>query len=104
MAADQHEALIRAYIDEVFNGHRVDALEKYWDDDLTHPSCWKRPSRSSSTQSSISLPPTKRPMMMTVHVTLRPDAAIPCHSPCWVAYQWPRQTPRSSAKNMSSRV
>ena len=23
MAADQHEALIRAYIDEVFNGHRV---------------------------------------------------------------------------------
>src|SRR3954454_17636052 len=35
MAADQHEALIRAYIDEVFNGHRMDALEKYWDDDLT---------------------------------------------------------------------
>src|SRR4051812_6394600 len=35
MAADQHEALIRAYIDEVFNGHRVDVLEKYWDDDLT---------------------------------------------------------------------
>jgi predicted ester cyclase len=35
MAANQHEALIRAYIDEVFNGHRVDALEKYWDDDLT---------------------------------------------------------------------
>ena len=34
MAADQHEALIRAYIDEVFNGHRMDALEKYWDDDL----------------------------------------------------------------------
>ena len=28
MAADQHEALIRAYIDEVFNGHRMDALEK----------------------------------------------------------------------------
>ena len=69
-----------------------------------HPSCWKRPSRSSSTQSSISLPPAKRPMMMTVHVTLRPDAAIPCHSPCWVACQWPRQTPRSPAKNMSSRV
>ena len=35
MAADPHEALIRAYIDEVFNGHRVDALDKYWDDDLT---------------------------------------------------------------------
>jgi predicted ester cyclase len=35
MAADQHEALIRAYIDEVFNGHRVDALDKYWHDDLT---------------------------------------------------------------------
>jgi len=35
MAADQHEALIRAYIDEVFDGHRLDGLEKYWDDDLT---------------------------------------------------------------------
>jgi hypothetical protein len=35
MAAHQHETLIRAYIDEVFNGHRVDALDKYWDDDLT---------------------------------------------------------------------
>jgi SnoaL-like polyketide cyclase len=35
IAADQHEALIRAYIDEVFNGHRVDALEKYWNDGLT---------------------------------------------------------------------
>ena len=35
MAADQREALIRAYIDEVFNRHRVDALDKYWDDDLT---------------------------------------------------------------------
>jgi hypothetical protein len=35
MAADQHEALIRAYIDEVFNRHRVDALEQYWNDDLT---------------------------------------------------------------------
>ena len=28
MAADQHEALIRAYIDEVFNGHRLDGLEE----------------------------------------------------------------------------
>src|SRR4051794_37708640 len=35
MAADPHEALIRAYIDELFNGHRVDALDKYWEDDLT---------------------------------------------------------------------
>jgi hypothetical protein len=52
-----------------------------------HPSCWNWPSRSSSTQSSTSLPSAKRPMMMTVHVTLRPDAAIPCHSPCWVACQ-----------------
>ena len=34
MAADQNEALIRAYIDEVFNGHRLDTLEKYWDDEL----------------------------------------------------------------------
>jgi hypothetical protein len=30
MAADQHEALIRTYIDEVFNGHRLDVLDKYW--------------------------------------------------------------------------
>ena len=35
MTADKHEALIRAYIDEVFNGHRLDGLEKYWDDELT---------------------------------------------------------------------
>ena len=35
MAADQHETLIRAYIDEVFNGHRLDALGKYWNEDLT---------------------------------------------------------------------
>ena len=35
MAADQHEALIRAYIDEVFDRHRLDGLERYWDPDLT---------------------------------------------------------------------
>jgi len=35
MAADQHEALIRAYIDEVFNGHRLDTLENYRHDNLT---------------------------------------------------------------------
>ena len=35
MAEDKHEVLIRAYIDEVFNGHRLDTLEKYWDDELT---------------------------------------------------------------------
>ena len=35
MAEDKHEVLILAYIDEVFNGHRVDALEQYWNDDLT---------------------------------------------------------------------
>jgi hypothetical protein len=34
MAEDKHEVLIRAYIDEVFNGHRLDTLEKYWDDEL----------------------------------------------------------------------
>ena len=32
------------------------------------------------------------------------DAATPCHGPRWVACQWPRQTPRSPAKTMSSRV
>ena len=35
MAADRPEALIRAYIDEVFNGHRLDRLDRYWADDLT---------------------------------------------------------------------
>ena len=34
MAGDRHETFVRAYIDEVFNGHRLDALEKYWDGDL----------------------------------------------------------------------
>ena len=35
MAADRHEAMIRTYIDEVFNGHNLDGLEKYWHADLT---------------------------------------------------------------------
>jgi predicted ester cyclase len=35
MATDRHAALIRGYLDEVFNGHRLDGLEKYWDDELT---------------------------------------------------------------------
>ncbi|MEA1834312.1 ester cyclase [Methylobacterium durans] len=35
MAEDQHAALIRAYIDEVFNGHRLDGVGQYWDDALT---------------------------------------------------------------------
>ncbi len=35
MATDRHEALIRAYIDEVFNRHRLDGLETYWDRNLT---------------------------------------------------------------------
>jgi predicted ester cyclase len=35
MGAERHEALIRGYIDEVFNGHRLDGLERYWDEALT---------------------------------------------------------------------
>ena len=35
MATEGHEALIRAYIDEVFNQHRLDGLDRYWDADLT---------------------------------------------------------------------
>jgi predicted ester cyclase len=35
MAAEQNEALIRAYIDAVFNRHQLDGLEAYWDADLT---------------------------------------------------------------------
>ena len=34
MTAEQHEAMIRAYIADVFNGHNLDGLEKYWADDL----------------------------------------------------------------------
>ena len=35
MSTKQHEAMIRAYIEEVFNGHHLDGLEKYWAEDLT---------------------------------------------------------------------
>jgi predicted ester cyclase len=35
MSADQNEAMIRAYIEEVFNGHRLDGLATYWAEDLT---------------------------------------------------------------------
>ncbi|MFO1208901.1 MAG: ester cyclase [Amaricoccus sp.] len=34
MTAADHEALVRAYIGEVFDGHRLDGLERYWHDDL----------------------------------------------------------------------
>ena len=34
MGADQHEALIRTYIEVVFNRHQLDALEESWDNDL----------------------------------------------------------------------
>lgn len=34
MPADHNEAMIRAYIDEVFNGHNLDGLEVYWAEDL----------------------------------------------------------------------
>jgi len=44
------------------------------------PSCLNSLNRSYSTQSSASLPPANRPMMMTVQVALRPVAAIPSQS------------------------
>ncbi len=31
----QNEALIRAYIEAVFNGHHLDGLEKYWAEEMT---------------------------------------------------------------------
>jgi len=31
----QNEAMIRAYIEEVFNGHHLDDLEKYWAEEMT---------------------------------------------------------------------
>jgi hypothetical protein len=34
MPADQNEAMIRAYIAEVFNGHNLDGLDKYWAEDM----------------------------------------------------------------------
>ena len=30
----QNEAMIRAYIEEVFNGHHLDSLEKYWAEEM----------------------------------------------------------------------
>jgi predicted ester cyclase len=32
--ADQHEAMIRAYVEEVFNHHNLEGLERYWDEQL----------------------------------------------------------------------
>jgi predicted ester cyclase len=34
MSPEQHEAMIRRYIAEVFNGHDLDHLEQYWTADL----------------------------------------------------------------------
>jgi predicted ester cyclase len=34
MTSEQHEAMIRRYIEEVFNGHDLDGLERYWATDL----------------------------------------------------------------------
>src|SRR4051794_36156991 len=34
MSAEHHEAMIRRYIDEVFNSHDLDGLEQYWATDL----------------------------------------------------------------------
>ncbi len=31
----QNEAMVRAYITEVFNGHHLDGLERFWAEDLT---------------------------------------------------------------------
>ena len=35
MSTKQHAEMIRAYIEEVFNGHHLDGLEKYWAEDFT---------------------------------------------------------------------
>jgi predicted ester cyclase len=34
MSPEDHEAMIRRYIDEVFNNHDLDGLERYWAADL----------------------------------------------------------------------
>ena len=34
MSSEHHEAMIRRYIAEVFNGHDLDGLDQYWADDL----------------------------------------------------------------------
>jgi predicted ester cyclase len=34
MSAENYEAMIRRYIDEVFNGHELDGLDQYWVADL----------------------------------------------------------------------
>ena len=35
MSATPHEALVREYLDAVFNGHDLDHLESYWVEDLS---------------------------------------------------------------------
>ena len=35
MTATPHEALVRDYLESVFNGHDLDHLESYWVEDLS---------------------------------------------------------------------
>jgi predicted ester cyclase len=34
MPVDQRDAAVRAYLDDVFNGHNLGSLKKYWAEDL----------------------------------------------------------------------
>ena len=34
MPVDQRDAAVRAYLDDVFNGHNLGSLDKYWAEDL----------------------------------------------------------------------
>jgi predicted ester cyclase len=34
MPVDQRDAAVRAYLDDVFNGHNLGSLDKYWVEDL----------------------------------------------------------------------
>jgi predicted ester cyclase len=34
MPVDQRDAAVRAYLDDVFNGHNLGSLDKYWIEDL----------------------------------------------------------------------
>lgn len=65
MTPEQHEALIRAYIDAVFNGHNLDGLHTYWTDDLA--SHWM------GQETLYGLPAWKAGM--TAFFTAFPDAA-----------------------------
>src|SRR4029079_9832811 len=65
MSQDRREALVRKYLDEVFNGHDVSRLDKYLDADLSFRTGWEtgrcRAVPSGGTPGPDSSPPFPTP-------------------------------------------